>query len=882
MKVITPILVILLMVGVVWAEDELRLLSDNTGCARGTNIGCKYTLSKPPDYWNKPLTGRELLDGTANSTGDSIAWRKNAIVDIDFELPAVFPIETVKLLMCHFTGAYRIRSFEVYLATEPGRFGEAVSQVGDLLGLGQGPHELTARIGGKPARWVRVRAHGGGLMVIGEVEIWGRASDEELCRTRASSGVLKFDFGPANSVTPTAFALVTEKTSLDQQKGYGWVNTERIGSLFNGLPDSIFGTLTWGGQDDPGRFRVAVNPGRYRVFAFLGDVHELAAYQWQEVRIGGQTARIEHAPPPASNKRFDKRWPMLRVAEMNVNVTEPYIVVEVCGSPCWSLCGLVIARDEKADTAAAELHDILQEERRVLGKFVLTPHERETHPAVSPTGDETKRGYLAFGHPYTLRVFPETMPPEGRPRKASAAATPGEHEPITFSVRALRPIFGMKVLVTDLSASSGSRIPASSMKIHSVRLWPQRSKASWGKEYDIVHEVLDPHDQGINIPPGVTREFWMTLHAPADAAPGTYTGKLTMTAENAPSLDLPIEVRILPFKLDELKERVTGVYFKYPPTPKQDVEKLLADIRDHGVRAVTMSFQPAVKVRDDKLEIDFSRSDEFVSLLKKYGITGPMPFHPPRPKGKYVECVRAMLDHARQKGWPEVLFYPVDEPGNSQKRRDECLKLLQLIKQVPGAVTYVTCNGKVEDYVPKIDPWMDVRCYQMLSYTRKQQEDTLAKGDRLYFYYGPIGDDAKRARLVNGFFFWRTGATALYYWHHQYVCGSPNTDFDSRARDWCAVYPGPSGPLSTVAWEGVREGIDDLRYIELLKKTMSESKDADAVAEAKRALEGIKQAIDPEGPNFKDTLKAMKSGQMDRFRADIVRCICRLKGLKAE
>jgi hypothetical protein len=40
---------------------------------------------------------------------------------------------------------------------------------------------------------------------------------------------------------------------------------------------------------------------------------------------------------------------------------------------------------------------------------------------------------------------------------------------------------------------------------------------------------------------------------------------------------------------------------------------------------------------------------------------------------------------------------------------------------------------------------------------------------------------------------------------------------DGDSRDWCAAYPGRDGPIPTLDWEGVGEGVDDLRYINTLR-----------------------------------------------------------------
>lgn len=66
-----------------------------------------------------------------------------------------------------------------------------------------------------------------------------------------------------------------------------------------------------------------------------------------------------------------------------------------------------------------------------------------------------------------------------------------------------------------------------------------------------------------------------------------------------------------------------------------------------------------------------------------------------------------------------------------------------------------------------------------------------------------------------------------------------NDFLGTEFRGFNMVYPVATGVIDTLAWEGFREGIDDVRYATLLKmeaQQAMESKNAHARAEAKKAL----------------------------------------------
>jgi len=86
-------------------------------------------------------------------------------------------------------------------------------------------------------------------------------------------------------------------------------------------------------------------------------------------------------------------------------------------------------------------------------------------------------------------------------------------------------------------------------------------------------------------------------------------------------------------------------------------------------------------------------------------------------------------------------------------------------------------------------------------------------------------------RFKGGFFFWKTGATGQLYWAYQYPHSNPTDDRDGI--DWCAAYPGETGPIPTIEWEGLREGIDDFRFVHTLELEIADARrDGSAAAKA--------------------------------------------------
>ncbi len=94
----------------------------------------------------------------------------------------------------------------------------------------------------------------------------------------------------------------------------------------------------------------------------------------------------------------------------------------------------------------------------------------------------------------------------------------------------------------------------------------------------------------------------------------------------------------------------------------------------------------------------------------------------------------------------------------------------------------------------------------------------------------------------------------------------------SAERGFCMVYPTINGVIDTIAWEGFREGIDDIRYATKLKMTAEKamkSKNLEAATMAKKALRWL------------ETLDA-KSDNLDTARLEMINYILKIEKLMKE
>ena len=54
---------------------------------------------------------------------------------------------------------------------------------------------------------------------------------------------------------------------------------------------------------------------------------------------------------------------------------------------------------------------------------------------------------------------------------------------------------------------------------------------------------------------GEGRQFWVTVHAPANAQPGTYATRISFVADGKPAGSIPLKVEIRPYALPVARTR---------------------------------------------------------------------------------------------------------------------------------------------------------------------------------------------------------------------------------------------------------------------------------------------------------------------------------------
>ncbi|RLE31206.1 hypothetical protein DRJ54_00980 [Candidatus Acetothermia bacterium] len=527
--------------------------------------------------------------------------------------------------------------------------------------------------------------------------------------------------------------------------------------------------------------------------------------------------------------------------------------------------------------------------------------------------------YVVYAKSWLEHVLPDTLPDEGEITEGLwTFATPGEYEPLSFSIFARRDLENVQVRVGRLVGESAI-IPEEELDLRVVRVMEKRRHSRAGpEETELVPEILD-YNSPQNIPAGTSKQYWLIVHVPQDTPPGTYRGEIFIQPGNAPARELDLEILVLPFTLAPPARHYSLAYFplrefggrELPGDPLTYMRQDYQDMLLHGITSPSLYIPLEVsRGPDGSVEIDYSAFAAAMDLLAELGFPGPVHwrgiYHLYRdlkrlglPSGEiealYSEAVATVVRLREERGWPEIYFFPVDEPFGHPEKEAEFYYLAPLIKRVPGAQVELSLDGVVE-LPPEADPYVDVRAYNGwavdLALSRLPFPEIAAQleaaGDVAWVYYNlrGLGGRPEFSRAVAGFYLWNSPFSGLAAWTYHIFFGDPYDDLDGPRGDFAYAYPDPdrnfAPTLPTLRWEGFREGVDDLRYLTTLEGALAvaqeEPEKRAAVARAQALLGELKAQIERCGPELRGLLAYLEPEDYQAWRWRIAQAILELSG----
>jgi hypothetical protein len=478
------------------------------------------------------------------------------------------------------------------------------------------------------------------------------------------------------------------------------------------------------------------------------------------------------------------------------------------------------------------------------------------------------------------QILPTTVSLPGKPTTSiQVVACRDEYEPASFVVRPMvRDLENLRISVSDLVGGSGS-IASSHLDVRFVKVWFQAG-GGWntiglshmGQTKVLVPELLLKDDglvqvneeskanfirlkfpsgiklvsvsepavqsgrivasitefpindttelQPVTIRRGDAKQLWLTVHVPVDARDGSYSGKLILTDDKGLRENLEITLQVLPVDLHAPRIQYS-IYYRG-----------------------TLSEVPSIS-SEKKGETQFFA--ELTNMLT-HGVVNPTVYQSLDRVG-----LRRTLEMRKRVGLdPSTLFYLGTGTGNPKtpeeldglRRRVKALKQITGEQGVENTYLYGIDEAKGEKLVSQRKAWQLVRNEGVKVFTagyaetfpvvgdlldllvmagklqKTQAENIHGAGHKIFSYANPQTgpENPEIFRRNYGFELWRNNYDGAMPYAYQDSMGFIWNDFDhARYRDHNFTYPTVDGVIDTLAWEGFREGVDDVRYVTTLE-----------------------------------------------------------------
>jgi len=536
--------------------------------------------------------------------------------------------------------------------------------------------------------------------------------------------------------------------------------------------------------------------------------------------------------------------------------------------------------------------------------FLYSPRAKEKDPPLSAQIKDKykKKGYIVYHRKNLRHLYPDSIPQlEEIKESLRNFACPGQYATFWFSIYGLKALNGIKVsLIDDFVSGKGGRIKKENIQLKLIKFWPQRT--GWSTlTYYIIPELLEDMPEKINLLEGENQGFWVQIKVPEKTEPGNYRTKLLIETSNSPPSEITLNLKVLPFKLKKpegidwvmyasLRQRYSGFRQSNPHRyTDEELKRYLLDMKDYGITGLIVNlYYHEGKTKDGRTNwLTFPYAKKTVNLMKEVGMDGPVVFsaglqymvaeelrtrlttsrwmtyapelEAPSFQKVYQEKLKKLDEIVKKAGIKNWYYYCVDEPHNANRMPLaiwECKNA-----QKAGIKTYSTCYPY--NSLEKLIPYLNIDTNSFLCKSREDnlRYHQLCKKHNVTLWYLGTGCYTGQEgglmpnRYQAGFLFYKSGAKAEVSWTYQEIKNSPWTDFDrtnvvgGEYKDACITYPAHNisankVTISTLQWEGIREGIDDYKYLYTLKEYIKKAKNKGYIKEAENTEKRLNELLE--------------------------------------
>lgn len=482
---------------------------------------------------------------------------------------------------------------------------------------------------------------------------------------------------------------------------------------------------------------------------------------------------------------------------------------------------------------------------------------------------------------------------EDAAQELALEAARAEYESGQIVVRSEGPLRGLAASASALRSEEGATIPAEALRCRFVGYVPVETNTRSTPPEELVAEAPgmfpDPllEDAQVDVGAGEAQPVWLTLRVPDDAPAGEYRGQVELTWEGG-GATVPVGLTVWDFAVPEERHLLFTNWFSAGALARRYgvqayseefwtiFERFVINCAEHRQNMLWVSPQVIGCSVDGEgnWEFDFTVFDRWVEILERHGVAdrveiaalgghkdgwGSTEFvlhqhwvtdratgeRAQRPAEEVLpHLLPALQEHLRERGWlHKTLIHIGDEPAihnlESWRRKSDYVRSLAPEIARIEAIEAPDFGDSLEVWVPKLNHFHNWRA----SYERARERSA-----EFWFYtcLHPMGRYPNRfidyplikTRILH-WLNWRFDLTGYLHWGLNFWNDDPWTSTvrgHLPAGDAWIVYPGPEGPVDSVRWESLRDGIEDYEYLWVL---------ADEAARVKAELGAAAEGFDP-------------------------------------
>lgn len=346
-------------------------------------------------------------------------------------------------------------------------------------------------------------------------------------------------------------------------------------------------------------------------------------------------------------------------------------------------------------------------------------------------------------------------------------------------------------------------------------------------------DVRDSQElQELHIDGRAAEQLWVTVHASKTAKAGRYKGAVRIVdVSSGDFVEVPLDIDILPFKLHQ-PALSYSIYYRGKLDPRhptissefkseKQLRAELIDIREHGIGnpAILQRYLPKGELELTSKEQALVWFDRHLAIRAELGMTGSELFmvglvtgdsESPNDLKSIATIAGDIRRRARDAGYQAVSLYGLDEARLDVTKRQQ--RAWFAVREA-GVHVFAAANAVYSGMEPDVLVMHGALRSDVAAHMH-------AIGKRVFSYGNPQSgpENPELFRRHYGYDLLAAGYDGAMIYAYQHSMGNIWDDGDHiYYRDHVLAYPTSDGVIDTIAWEALREAIDDVRYVSTLK-----------------------------------------------------------------